>query len=94
MVVLVLVGFTIGFNRSPELGWQLVADWVLINGGLSALGALIAGGHMKDEGQHQIEQGDGALVQLRFRLVGKANVLVTSGRPQTRNSEKQLSQSR
>ena len=45
IVALILVGFGIGFYRSPELGWQLVADWVLINGGLSALGALIAGAH-------------------------------------------------
>jgi len=45
IVALVLVGFAIGFQRSPELGWQLVRDWVLINGGLSALGALIAAAH-------------------------------------------------
>lgn len=45
IVALVLVGFGIGFSRSPELGWQMVADWVLINGGLSALGALIAMAH-------------------------------------------------
>jgi pheromone shutdown-related protein TraB len=45
IVALVLVGFTIGFQRSPEIGWQLVMDWVLINGGLSALGALIATAH-------------------------------------------------
>jgi pheromone shutdown protein TraB len=45
IVVLVLTGFAVGFTRSPELGWQLVADWVLINGGLSALGALLAAGH-------------------------------------------------
>lgn len=45
IVALVLVGFGIGFSRSPELGWQLVLDWVLINGGLSALGALLAGAH-------------------------------------------------
>ena len=45
IVVLILVGFGIGFYRSPELGWQLVADWVLINGGLSALGAVIAAAH-------------------------------------------------
>ncbi|WP_455199215.1 hypothetical protein, partial [Kaarinaea lacus] len=38
-------GFTIGFSRSPELGWTLVADWVLINGGLAALGAIIALAH-------------------------------------------------
>ena len=45
IVVLVLSGFAVGFMRSPELGWQLVADWVLINGGLSALGALLAAAH-------------------------------------------------
>ncbi len=45
IVAVIVTGFVIGFARSPELGWQLVADWVLINGGLSALGALIAGAH-------------------------------------------------
>ncbi len=45
IVALILVGFGIGFARSPELGWNMVADWVLINGGLSALGALIAMAH-------------------------------------------------
>jgi pheromone shutdown-related protein TraB len=45
IVALVISGFVIGFLRSPELGWQLVMDWVLINGALSALGALIAAGH-------------------------------------------------
>ncbi|MCB1790831.1 MAG: TraB/GumN family protein [Gammaproteobacteria bacterium] len=45
IVVLVLFGFYLGFSRNPDLGWQLVRDWVLINGGLSALGALIAAGH-------------------------------------------------
>jgi len=45
IVALVFVGFGIGFSRSPDLGWQLVADWVLINGGLAALGALIAMAH-------------------------------------------------
>jgi len=45
IVVAVLTGFAIGFSKNSELGWQLVWDWVLINGGLSALGALIAGGH-------------------------------------------------
>lgn len=45
IVALVMVGFLIGFMRSPELGWQLVMDWVLINGGLSALGALLAAAH-------------------------------------------------
>lgn len=45
IVALVLVGFVIGFLRSPSLGWQLVIDWVVLNGGLSALGALIATAH-------------------------------------------------
>ena len=41
----VLTGFWIGFSRSPELGWELVTLWVVINGGLAALGALIARAH-------------------------------------------------
>jgi pheromone shutdown-related protein TraB len=45
IMALVLTGFLIGFSRSPELGWQLVLIWVAINGGLAALGALIARGH-------------------------------------------------
>ncbi|MET0069410.1 MAG: TraB/GumN family protein [Candidatus Thiodiazotropha sp.] len=45
IVLLVLSGFVIGFQRSPSLGWQLVVDWVAINGGLSALGALLAAAH-------------------------------------------------
>jgi pheromone shutdown-related protein TraB len=45
IVALVLIGFGIGFHRSPELGWQLVWSWVLINGSLSAAGAALAGAH-------------------------------------------------
>ena len=45
IMLLVLTGFYIGFSRSPELGWQLVFIWVAINGGLAALGALVARGH-------------------------------------------------
>lgn len=45
IVVLVFTGFFIGFQRSPELGMQLVWEWVIINGGLSALGALLAAAH-------------------------------------------------
>ncbi len=45
IMALVITGFVIGFMRSPELGWQLVFFWVAINGGLAALGALIARGH-------------------------------------------------
>jgi pheromone shutdown-related protein TraB len=45
IMLLILAGFALGFSRSPELGWQLVVLWVLINGGLAALGALIARAH-------------------------------------------------
>ncbi|MEE4295643.1 MAG: TraB/GumN family protein [Wenzhouxiangella sp.] len=45
ILVAVLTGFAIGFSRSPELGLSLVMTWVLINGSLSALGALIARAH-------------------------------------------------
>jgi len=45
IVGLVLTGFSIGFNRAPELGWQLVVEWVVINGALSAIGALLANAH-------------------------------------------------
>lgn len=45
VLVLVLSGFGIGFSRSPELGWALITTWVLINGSLSALGAVIARAH-------------------------------------------------
>lgn len=45
VIVLILAGFALGFLRNPQLGMQMVVDWVLINGGLAALGATIAGGH-------------------------------------------------
>lgn len=45
IVILILFGFTIGFNRSSEVGIAMIIDWVLINGGLAALGALIALAH-------------------------------------------------
>ncbi|MBK1726766.1 TraB/GumN family protein [Halorhodospira neutriphila] len=45
VVALVLTGFALGFSRSPELGWTLVGTWVVLNGGLSALGAALAYGH-------------------------------------------------
>lgn len=45
IVALVITGFIIGFMRSPELGWQLLSSWVLINGTLSAIGAAIAAAH-------------------------------------------------
>lgn len=45
IVAILLVGFGIGFNKSTDLGIQLIIYWVLINGSLSALGAAIAKGH-------------------------------------------------
>lgn len=45
IVLLILIGFGIGFGRNAELGMQMVWDWVLINGGLCALGALLAAAH-------------------------------------------------
>lgn len=45
VVAVVLVGFAIGFWRSPALGGQLVLEWVIINGALSALGAAAALAH-------------------------------------------------
>jgi|CXWL01.1.fsa_nt_gi pheromone shutdown-related protein TraB len=45
IVALILAGFAIGFMRSPEIGSAMVVDWILINGGLSALGAAIAFAH-------------------------------------------------
>ncbi len=46
IVVLVLIGFYLGFQKSPDLGWSLIWQWIVINGGLSAFGAAIAGAHM------------------------------------------------
>lgn len=45
IVAVILTGFAIGFARGPELGWQLVIDWILINGSLAAIGAAAALGH-------------------------------------------------
>lgn len=45
ILAIVATGFWIGFQRSPALFWELVLVWVLINGGLAALGAALARGH-------------------------------------------------
>ena len=42
---LVLPGFAIGFSRNTELGWQLVAEWFVINGVLSGGATLLALAH-------------------------------------------------
>jgi pheromone shutdown-related protein TraB len=43
LAIFVAIGFA--FYRSPSLGADAVKSWVLLTGGLSALGALMAGGH-------------------------------------------------
>ncbi len=45
IVAVILAVFAYGFTKSPALGWNLVLDWVLINGSLSAFGTLLAGAH-------------------------------------------------
>ena len=45
IVALIVAGFVVGFQRSPELGLRLIGDWFLINGVLAGLGAAIALGH-------------------------------------------------
>lgn len=45
VLVLILGGFAYGFLQSPSLGLDLVVAWILITGGLCALGTLVAGGH-------------------------------------------------
>ena len=45
IVALIMLGFVIGFSRNSTLGWQMVTDWVLINGCLASLGALLAAAH-------------------------------------------------
>ncbi len=45
ILVLVLAGFAIGFWRSPEQGFQLLADWTLITAGLAGIGTLLALAH-------------------------------------------------
>lgn len=45
VLVLVLGGFVWGFMRSPGLGGQLILEWILFHGVLSAAGATIALAH-------------------------------------------------
>lgn len=41
----IVAGIAIGFLRSPALGWDMVRDWIVYTGGLSAAGTLLAAGH-------------------------------------------------
>jgi len=45
LLLLIIGGLGYGFVQSPALGVDLVVSWILITGGLCALGTLIAGGH-------------------------------------------------
>jgi len=45
ITALILSGFAIGFAKNPSLGWELVVSWVAINGGLAAIGAMLATAH-------------------------------------------------
>ncbi|MBS0423332.1 MAG: TraB/GumN family protein [Proteobacteria bacterium] len=45
IVVFILAGFVIGFMQNPDVGVSMVMDWVLITGGLSAVGTAIAFAH-------------------------------------------------
>ena len=45
IVAVILAGFIIGFSRNTDIGMQMVFDWVLINGGLAALGGIVALAH-------------------------------------------------
>jgi pheromone shutdown-related protein TraB len=46
LIVAIILGlFVYGFTQGPDIGWEVLGDWVLINGGLCALGAALAGAH-------------------------------------------------
>lgn len=45
IVGVILVGFAIGFSRDLNIGKQMVIDWFVINGGLAAIGGIIALAH-------------------------------------------------
>lgn len=45
VVAVILAGFVYGFSQDTQLGWRLVIDWILINGGLCALGSMLALAH-------------------------------------------------
>lgn len=45
VVAVILSLFAYGFTQGPDVGWEAIGDWVLINGGLSAFGAALAAAH-------------------------------------------------
>lgn len=45
LAIFIVGGIAVGFARNPDIGWQMVTEWVVLTGGLSAFGALCAGAH-------------------------------------------------
>lgn len=45
LVAFFVLGFVLAFLRSPDVGWSLITQWLILNGGLAALGAIIALAH-------------------------------------------------
>ena len=45
LIAFFLLGFALAFLQSPEVGLQLVTRWLLLNGGLAAVGAIVALAH-------------------------------------------------
>ena len=45
IVAIIMTGFAIGFSQGSDIGWSMVQQWVVINGTLAAVGALIAFAH-------------------------------------------------
>ncbi len=43
--ILIIALIAYGFQIDENIGWKMIAIWVLVNGTLSAIGAAIAGGH-------------------------------------------------
>ncbi len=45
LAIFIVGGIALGFARNPEIGWRMVTEWVVLTGGLSGVGALLAGAH-------------------------------------------------
>jgi pheromone shutdown-related protein TraB len=45
LAIFIVGGIGLGFARNPEIGWRMVTEWIVLTGGLSAVGALCAGAH-------------------------------------------------
>lgn len=46
ITLVILTGFIWGFSKNPDMGWDMIKTWVVYNGVMSAVGALLAGGHI------------------------------------------------